>query len=325
VVDDQGVYPLCQACSCLLQKYEGKGAKKLNLNFGLSLVSDKMNKTNYPDWFLEKIKDLSQDESDEWFDRKYPDACCHRCEEKLSSDTVVMCGGGGGDCETWYCAACHEEGTDDCDVCAAMNNEDDHVHIDGCGDAEGYFKCPRCKCVLRGNDANDRRMWISTGEDHNDGYDVCDKCEEAADAEEAEKKQDKKERLEECEGGRKRQQAKMLEEFWEKNKETDFEEEGIEWFNRKYPHATCHRCEEKLDGETVVNCGGGGGECETWYCAACHEEGTDDCEVCAMMEYVLKNPAVINFADLSESERAELETAIAAIRRVNHVERKMVQ
>ena len=179
--------------------YEGKGAKKLNWNFQLGWVCYKMNKTNYPDWFLEKINGLSQEklvemlwnfaeayakdewieemdkkqeqlraerlaecengrkrqqeqmlkefwtenqerdwkkEGDEWFDRKYPDACCHRCEEKLSSDTVVMCGGGGGDCETWYCAACHEEGTDDCDVCAAMNN----VQIDG----DGFVVCKSC-------------------------------------------------------------------------------------------------------------------------------------------------------------------------------------
>jgi hypothetical protein len=56
---------------------------------------------------------------------------------------------------------------------------------------EEEFECPRCHCILRGEDANDRRMWISTdpnGEDPNDGYDVCDECEEAAMAEERPKK-----------------------------------------------------------------------------------------------------------------------------------------
>ena len=57
-----------------------------------------------------------------------------------------------------------------------------------------------------------------------------------------------------------------------------------EWFDSKYPNATCFRCEKKVDGESVVYCGGGGGECETWYCADCYEDGTDDCPVCKAME-----------------------------------------
>ena len=51
---------------------------------------------------------------------------------------------------------------------------------------EDTFECPRCFCVLRGDDASDRRMWITTDTyalDPNDGYDVCDDCEEAATAE----------------------------------------------------------------------------------------------------------------------------------------------
>lgn len=63
---------------------------------------------------------------DVWFDRQYPDASCLRCETKLNSKTVVMCGGGG-DCETWYCSTCHAEGTHDCDVCKVMNALPDAV------------------------------------------------------------------------------------------------------------------------------------------------------------------------------------------------------
>lgn len=73
---------------------------------------------NWMEQMEEGMKDLeeSDDESDEatWFNTKYPNASCHRCEEKLNGHTVVMCGGHGGACETWYCASCHEDGTDDC-------------------------------------------------------------------------------------------------------------------------------------------------------------------------------------------------------------------
>lgn len=58
------------------------------------------------------------------------------------------------------------------------------------------------------------------------------------------------------------------------------DDDEVTWFNENYPDASCHRCSVALDGSTVVYCGGGGGACETWYCAACHEEGTDDCVVC---------------------------------------------
>ena len=62
--------------------------------------------------------------------------------------------------------------------------------------------------------------------------------------------------------------------------EEEDEETPEEVFDRKHPNATCHRCESKLTGATVVYCGGGGGAFETWYCAECHEEGTHDCCVC---------------------------------------------
>ncbi|NBO72464.1 MAG: hypothetical protein EBU66_18065 [Bacteroidetes bacterium] len=57
------------------------------------------------------------------------------------------------------------------------------------------------------------------------------------------------------------------------------EEDEVAWFNRKYPNASCHRCDKKLNGDTVVECGGGG-DCQMWYCETCYEQGTDDCPVC---------------------------------------------
>lgn len=64
------------------------------------------------------------------------------------------------------------------------------------------------------------------------------------------------------------------------DEEEEEEEDGSEWFDDKYPNAACHRCSVKLTGKSVVYCGGGGGACETWYCADCHADGTEDCEVC---------------------------------------------
>lgn len=89
-------------------------------------------------------------------------------------------------CETEMCNECFSvspvEGDDDvyCKRCA-------QDRLDEAEAEEEEFECPRCFCILRGDDANDRRMWISTDPeflDPNDGYDVCDDCEEAAMAEE---------------------------------------------------------------------------------------------------------------------------------------------
>ena len=71
----------------------------------------------------------------------------------------------------------------------------------------------------------------------------------------------------------------MFHDDYDENGDEEYTEEEL-WFNENYPNACCHRCSVALDGKTVVYCGGGGGACETWYCAACHEEGTDDCDVC---------------------------------------------
>jgi hypothetical protein len=62
--------------------------------------------------------------------------------------------------------------------------------------------------------------------------------------------------------------------------EEEEDEDGSAWFDRKYPNASCLRCDGKVSGNSVVYCGGGGGACETWYCADCYEDGTEDCPVC---------------------------------------------
>ena len=51
-----------------------------------------------------------------------------------------MCGGGGGECETWYCSTCHADGTHDCDVC---EREIGVINCDDCGYTHWYEdKCP---------------------------------------------------------------------------------------------------------------------------------------------------------------------------------------
>jgi hypothetical protein len=86
------------------------------------------------------LLDDEEDDGDVCFDRKYPNASCHRCETKLNSKTVVMCGGGGGECETWYCSTCHADGTHDCDVC---EREIGVINCDDCGYTHWYEdKCP---------------------------------------------------------------------------------------------------------------------------------------------------------------------------------------
>lgn len=59
----------------------------------------------------------------------HPDATCHRCDKKLYSKTLVLCGGGWGECETWYCATCHADGTHDCPVCGD-DDDDETVSVE---------------------------------------------------------------------------------------------------------------------------------------------------------------------------------------------------
>ena len=72
----------------------------------------------------------------------HPDATCHRCDKKLYSKTLVLCGGGGGECETWYCATCHADGTHDCPVCG--DDDDEGMEdCEYCGYTHHYEdKCP---------------------------------------------------------------------------------------------------------------------------------------------------------------------------------------
>jgi len=65
----------------------------------------------------EEIGEEEEETEEEVFDRKYPKASCHRCTTPVTGATVVLCGGAGGACETWYCGDCHEDGTADCGVC----------------------------------------------------------------------------------------------------------------------------------------------------------------------------------------------------------------
>ena len=83
--------------------------------------------------FWENIYERSEEErdreADEWFDGKYPNCSCLRCEKKLDSKTVRFCGGENA-CETWYCEECREEGTRDCPCC--NNDENCMCYGDDC-------------------------------------------------------------------------------------------------------------------------------------------------------------------------------------------------
>jgi len=66
---------------------------------------------------LEESAEYSvNDNHEEEFDTKHPNASCHSCDKKVTGATVVFCGGGGGACETWYCDDCPKG--KDCLVCA---------------------------------------------------------------------------------------------------------------------------------------------------------------------------------------------------------------
>lgn len=74
-----------------------------------------------PNWMEQMeetfVNEANEDESEAnaLFKNKHPNAACRRCDEKLNDHLyAVMCGGRGGACKTWYCASCHEDGTDDC-------------------------------------------------------------------------------------------------------------------------------------------------------------------------------------------------------------------
>lgn len=72
-----------------------------------------------------------EEEANQWFDEKHPNASCHKCDKKLCGATVHMCGGAGGACETWFCEDCkvinEEEGEECCTVC---REEEDQMEED---------------------------------------------------------------------------------------------------------------------------------------------------------------------------------------------------
>ena len=70
------------------------------------------------------------------------------------------------------------------EICDDTDDEDDDE--DDEEDDTDAFECPNCCCVLKGDAANDERVWIATkcdcGTDDencaNCGYDVCMECED---------------------------------------------------------------------------------------------------------------------------------------------------
>ena len=114
----------------------------------------------------------------------HPDATCHRCDKKLYSKTLVLCGGGDGECETWYCATCHADGTHDCPVCG---DDDETVSVVGdlcecCGrpydDRNPLRQSEMCDCVQNDDGTLSRpeddlelpcpdcRRWFDEGKDN---------------------------------------------------------------------------------------------------------------------------------------------------------------
>ena len=105
----------------------------------------------------------------------HPDATCHRCETKLYSKTLVLCGGGGGECETWYCATCHADGTHDCPVCG----DDDDEGMEDCEDC-GYTHHYEDKCPNEAT-AHHYEKWRVDEEDDDEtvsvvSEDTCECC-----------------------------------------------------------------------------------------------------------------------------------------------------
>ena len=105
----------------------------------------------------------------------HPDATCHRCDKKLYSKTLVLCGGGGGECETWYCATCHADGTHDCPVCG----DDDDEGMEDCEDC-GYTHHYEDKCPNEAT-AHHYEKWRVDEEDDDEtvsveSEDTCECC-----------------------------------------------------------------------------------------------------------------------------------------------------
>lgn len=113
-------YPRCYDCFayfycalCAL-KHRGRHGRYCASCFGKHEDSD--SESDSSSETSSESEDSDDEETpDQWFDRKYPNCACHRCEKKLNARTVVFCAGDTyGQCETWFCKDCHAEGTHDC-------------------------------------------------------------------------------------------------------------------------------------------------------------------------------------------------------------------
>jgi len=99
-----------------------------------------------------------EEEANQWFDEKHPNASCERCEKKLSGATVHFCDFISG-CETWFCEDCKVDADEDggCTICRKEKEEEEWMDIysqhknfeEFCGDHEhlkpyhgfSYFQC----------------------------------------------------------------------------------------------------------------------------------------------------------------------------------------
>ena len=199
---------------------------------------------------------------------------CSNCNEKLTTwweeDNEI------------FCADCFEETNGDCGGCAheacrrcARDEEDEEDPFD-------------CKCIIC--DKVFATAEESCGWTQRERTFCSKKCEETmpdwtSDEEEEEGDVDDRDQPNTypykkcCNCGDRKSCGMYFDDDWycEDCYPEDEEETPDEWFDRKYPNASCFRCDTKVTGATVVHCGGAGGACETWYCADCHEQGTEDC------------------------------------------------
>lgn len=109
--EEEDVCSVCEECDC--ECFECEHCEEKTAGESFSPEGEDM-------LLCEFCMEHFDDGGAEWFDRKYPNCSCFRCEKKLNAKTVRNCGGGG-DCETWYCEDCWNAGTHDCAVCMEMN------------------------------------------------------------------------------------------------------------------------------------------------------------------------------------------------------------
>jgi hypothetical protein len=141
--DDQ-YKTLCDNCECVLSEdvsIECLSRGDEEQTWCMGCWDDLCDEMRAEGWVAQGDED-DEDEAEAYFDRKYPKAKCHRCETAVSGATVVYCGGGGGACETWFCAACHADGTHDC--CADDEEDDEEEDDVDDVDAPNHFPYKMC-------------------------------------------------------------------------------------------------------------------------------------------------------------------------------------